>query len=181
MLDLRKPELSPRSTRIPSRAFRHRLGKFIYVPTFIALLLVMIGTVFSGTTLIFYDVENANLPKWFDLVITNFIVPIGSFYNVYDAESSKHLNIVFLTLIGIVMAIFVKRCSDHNNGFELFVVGSLICAFLAHVIRKVAFTSAAFVGADQTPGVNLSTYGNIGNTKLQPSSCDCCGGTRVGC
>jgi len=137
MSDLRKPELSPGSTRVPSREFRHRLGKFIYVPTFITLLLVMIGTVFSGTTLIFfYDVENANLPKWFDLVITNFIVPIGSFYNVYDAESSKHLNIVFLTLIGIVMAIFVKRCSGHNNGFELFVVGSLIVLSLLMLYVK---------------------------------------------
>ncbi len=113
-------------SEVTQNPIRSRLSTFIYGPTLLLIILIMIGAIFSGLVLIIYDTEASILPNWFNHLIRYFIVPVGSFYNVYEAESSKHLNIFFVMMVGIFMAKFVQRCSVKNAKFESYMVRMLI-------------------------------------------------------
>jgi len=124
----------------PRENLRLKLSNIIYAPILIMLTVVMMAAIFSGSTLIFYEVSARSLPTWFDLIIRFFIVPVGSFYNVYEAESSKHLNIFFIMLIGLFMARFVQRCSTRKVKFEPYFVCFLIVLILIQVYVSSAIS-----------------------------------------
>ena len=122
---------SEQTTSVKATSFKKRLGVIIYFPAILTLVLIMVLTVIFGLTIIIVHEFNIPVPGWFEFLITYFIAPLGSFNNLYDAESSKHLNALTLMLAGLVMAIFVRRCSKKNHLFEIAVVVAILVLVVA--------------------------------------------------